>query len=41
MIERDDEDRNPHATYSCFVIATALGILAVALCIAAIVAVFV
>ena len=39
MIERDDEERNRHATYSCFVMATALGVLAVILCIFAIVAV--
>jgi hypothetical protein len=41
VIEPDGEDRNPHGAYSCFVMATALGVLAVVLCIAAIVLVFV
>ena len=36
MIKPDDEDRNPRATYSCFVMATALGVLATVLCLAAI-----
>lgn len=40
MTERDDEDRNPHAVYAMFVLATALGLLAVLLGVAALVMVF-
>lgn len=37
MTERDGEDRNPHGAYALFVMATALGLLAIVLSIAALV----
>jgi hypothetical protein len=40
VIERDDEERNPHWTYALMIAATVLGVLAVIVGLCAIVTVF-